>query len=524
MNKGFFRFLEFFGFNTYTLTGNLFNEDWTKGNLFEIEGITNIFGPALCWVISVVGFFIVGFSIFKNAVSGLYCVFPNFFDKVDEIHQALFIEGGQTIGNAIASIPKSGAAGQKLGSMVSFILSHIPNVKSFTDFDGMEGSAIDKKQYFMRSLPLLVAQIFIGMLIFFGYPGQIANWIGTAGTKGIDIVLANVDPIETIKKASDTFASVDLATDNSEVPLDKVINGVSGEAASQLFSNYTKMKKNTRQTVASEIESIIQAKISKYSEVIGADEGYTVTYDAKYNTTRRAPLDGSGWVDKGDGVYMNTSSTGIISYRFWIQVPGLSTGMEVGENDNIMITIICTPQAVDITRFKSLQINATANSPITRDGKNGDTITFKLPSDLRYSQVKEDGWQLNGVQGRTASVSLAKVEGKSAKIVANGTGKISVKGDSEIVITSISWDKKDEAAKVGNKPILVIKISGWKVYVSKDNTSSSMSVSSFVINNGEAGVRVGKLKADNPATLVDIIKGKIKQTDVDKTTDNKTGK
>ena len=51
-----------------------------------------------------------------------------------------------------------------------------------------------------------------------------------------------------------------------------------------------------------------------------------------------------------------------------------------------------------------------------------------------------------------------------------------------------------------------------------------MSVSSFVINNGEAGVRVGKLKADNPATLVDIIKGKIKQTDVDKTTDNKTGK
>ena len=205
-------------------------------------------------------------------------------------------------------------------------------------------------------------------------------------------------------------------------------------------------------------------------------------------------------------------------------MPGLSTGMEVGENDNIMITIICTPQAVDITRFKSLQINATAKSPITRDGKNGDTITFKLPGDLRYSQVKEDGWQLNGVQGRTASVSLARVEGKSAKIVANGTGKISVKGDSEIVITGISWDKKDEAAKVGDKLIFVIKISGWKVYVSKDNTSSSMSVSSFVINNGEAGVRVGKLKADNPATLVDIIKGKIKQTDVDKTTDNKPGK
>ena len=51
-----------------------------------------------------------------------------------------------------------------------------------------------------------------------------------------------------------------------------------------------------------------------------------------------------------------------------------------------------------------------------------------------------------------------------------------------------------------------------------------MSVSSFVINNGEAGVRVGRLKADNPATLVDIIKNKIKQTDADKTTNNKTGK
>ena len=144
------------------LTGDLFAEDWTQGNLNSIPWLTNNLGKLACIVISAVGFGIVIFSILKNALSGLYVVNPKLFDKVDDVQKAIGLgdyaaEGA--LGGLTQKVPK-------IGSILQSLLALIPNVKALTDFDGVDSSVIDKKQYFMKAIPWLVAQIFIGMIIF----------------------------------------------------------------------------------------------------------------------------------------------------------------------------------------------------------------------------------------------------------------------------------------------------------------------------------------------------------------------
>ena len=134
---------------------DLFSEAWTEGNLYTVNGIVEKLGAFACWVISIVGFGIVIFSILKNAMSGLYVVNPNFWDRVDEVKKQAV---GGVSGTIQEATGKTGnVAAQKLGGFLVFMLGLIPNIRALTDFD--DGAPVDKKQYFMHSIPLLVVQI-----------------------------------------------------------------------------------------------------------------------------------------------------------------------------------------------------------------------------------------------------------------------------------------------------------------------------------------------------------------------------
>lgn len=464
---------------------NLFQDDWVRGNLYEIADITNILGPAACWIISLVGFMIVIISISKNALSGLYCVWPDFWDKVDEV-QTQIADGVNSSFAALGSAtPRGGAAVTKIGSFLSFLIGHFPNVKALTDFNGVETSLVDKKQYFMRSLPLMVAQIFIGMFIFFGKPADVANFIGQAGIKGVDIVLANIDPIETVKHLSDKFADLQLATDDSKVPFDKVVNGVTRDVVSSISSQHSDLKKNTRQEVAGTVEGIIQNKFAPHSDIIGAEQGWNISYKAAYNTTQPANPTGSGWNDAGNGVYINKSSSGIMAYRIFIPVSQVNTGKQIDPVDNVMVTITCVPEAVDVTKYKDVRIYAkTVNV-------KGNSIQFELPKDMEYSENPSSGaWGISGINGRTVAIKIGKPVGSSLEEVASGEGKILASGNT-VTINDIKFSGTDLSG-VGSDIVYKIKVNGWKLTVNDQTSNYSMSIATFLTSRTiNSGVKVG---------------------------------
>ena len=195
---------------------DLFSKAWTEGNLYRIQGLVSKLGSFAGTVISIVGFGIVIFSILKNAMSGLYVVNPTFWDKVDDIKSQAIAGMQGTIGELAGSVRGNGNyAAQKVGGIFTFMLGLIPNIKALTDFD--DGAPVDKKQYFMKSIPLLIAQIFIGMMIFFGYPAKIAEWIGSGATYAVAAVINNVDPIEVVQGINQKFTIYNLSNDGSQV-------------------------------------------------------------------------------------------------------------------------------------------------------------------------------------------------------------------------------------------------------------------------------------------------------------------
>ena len=502
---------------------NLFQDDWVKGNLYEIADITNLLGPAACWIISLVGFLIVIISISKNALSGLYCIWPDFWDKVDEIQTqiadgaaAVFNGMGSSIGGRSAA---AGAAVTKIGSFLSFILGHFPNVKALTDFNGVETSLIDKKQYFMRSLPLMVAQIFIGMFIFFGKPADVANFIGQAGIKGVDIVLANIDPIETVKSLSDKFADMQLATDDSKVPFDKVVNGITRDVVSAITSQHSDLKKNTRQEVAGTIEGIVQNKFSPFVDVIGAEQGWKVSYKAAYNTTQPANPTGSGWSDGGNGVYVNKSDSGIMSYRTFIQVSGINTGKQIDPIDNVMVTVNCVPEAVDVTKYKDVRIYSKFQ------GLGTDTLQFTLPDSMGYNDtLSNDGWGITGVKGRTVAVRVLKQDGSSLVELGQGSGKIEV-GGNLVMIYAINFGGKkisEVAQDAGGNAVYQVKPQGWKANIADNTSNYSMDIASFVVTSSNSvGVKVGnngKVIGSSKELLSALKTGNVGTSQVDKST------
>ena len=166
---------------------SLFNIQWSKGNLGSINFIVQWLSWASVILISIVGFGIVIFSIGKNALAGLYAVSPKLWDRVDEVKKAN-ISAKQGSGNQLINI---------LGSIPTILCKALPNVKAMTEFDDEQ---ISPKVYFMKSLPVLCLQIFVGVFIFFGYPSQVANTVSKFGTGVLDVVFANVDPTAWISK------------------------------------------------------------------------------------------------------------------------------------------------------------------------------------------------------------------------------------------------------------------------------------------------------------------------------------
>ena len=421
---------------------NLFSGDWTQGNLFRIQGLVNFLGDIAVIVISAVGFGIVIFSILKNAISGLYVVNPPFWDKVSDLKNDM-VQGATGMVND--TIGKSNnVVAKKLGGGLTLLLGYIPNIKALTDFDDSDGEYIDKKQYFIKSIPLLVAQIFIGTLIFMGYPTKIASWVGTGGTYIIDAVINNVDPIETVQKLSDGIVVYSLATDGSQDPFEVNINAFTREVFRVVNSQYTDMKKVSAQNVALTIEQNISTAFTDQSvrDVLGADQGYNFTSSAIY--TSITPTPSGGFKEIAENLHASQASNGTITYRYYINGTDLNSGSTlVSASDWFVLSVTCTPEAISNASTASMIAFGGYNSNATIEGTNAETAQIKvqivgltfgngnqfpeikgtLGKQLTVDAVGADGMIIDSFQAKMNSASVGQTTNVTASLYFSGSEK-----------------------------------------------------------------------------------------------------
>ncbi len=390
---------------------DLFAPEWTTGNLFEIQGVVNFLGGIAVVVISIVGFGIVIFSILKNAISGLYVVNPAFWDRVDELKndavQGISGTANEVLGKSNTMVAK------KLGGLLTWLLGLIPNIKALTDFDDSDGQAVDKKQYFLKSIPLLVVHIFIGALIFLGYPTKIATWFGNAGTYAIDAFLNNVDPVETVQRISDGIIVYDLTTDGTGDPFEMVINNATRAVHKNVVTKYTDMGKQPAQSAALEIEQKLISAFDneQIKQTLGNEEGYNINVSCITSTV--TPTTSSAFTDiNGDGrLFMSQASNGEITYRYWLNGTDIQTGSTmVQANDWFVLTVTATPVALtNVSSAGLIVFGGIDVDNATVSGTNKATAMVKVPI---VGLVFGDGTtEIKGSLGRQMVVDAVNAEG-----------------------------------------------------------------------------------------------------------------
>lgn len=243
---------------------DLFDPQYTTGQMhgelfgFDFVGtFVSIFGPFCMIVISIVGFFIVNASIFKNALDGLYATFPKWFDRVDEektnaLTLASLGQGARNIANV-----------DLLGLPLKILIRMTPNIKRMCNVaEGVQ----DPKSYFMKAIPIAVIQIFIGVFIWYGYTGEVGRKAAEFGTEFIDVVLLNVDPKAWVDNLPGEWGKPSISTDGSFADKDKVINAVSKQVYTAAVGEVSDISKENKTALASEIEAWVISCIDQHAE------------------------------------------------------------------------------------------------------------------------------------------------------------------------------------------------------------------------------------------------------------------
>ena len=254
------------------MENDLFSQNFTQGNMASIETISGYVGEVMVFIISLVGFMIVMVSILKNALAGLYATNPNLWEKVNDVkQQKIQLEFGKNVqGNQVTAL---------LGTATMILLSLLPNIKVMTDFEDIPA---DPKPYFMKAIPLMVVQIFIGVFIFFGYPAKVADKLSEFGTGMFDVFLDNVDPVAWTQSLPDKMVILSYSTDGSEDEVDMAVNKVAREATTTLIGKLDKMTKEKRLEMALEVERWVITELENRvdSKYFNTDQ-YTMSVNAR---------------------------------------------------------------------------------------------------------------------------------------------------------------------------------------------------------------------------------------------------
>lgn len=357
--------------NRFILLANsaLFDEDYTVGQEGLIAGLKDNMGVIVCYIISAIGFIIVAAAIIKNALAGLYLAYPKLWDKVHMVRQQME-QGLQTASQGGEKWKKVG------GSIMMILISVLPDVKDATEFGQDENgqnsatSSFEKKQWLLKAIPEFLALVMIGMLIFYGYPTKLANWVGETGRFALDAFFDNVDPVQLTKNVFDGISTYELATDSATSNSERNINGITRSALKQMYTRYSDMHQQPLQQCATLLEQDILKDFQTVTELatlLEEPDGMTVSYAVQLTAT--TPVINEAFkpvseVGLAGNMVSATSNSGVKQYKYWIKASTYPTGStKVGDLDYILITINATPKSQTVVNAAKVSYLTDALTP-----------------------------------------------------------------------------------------------------------------------------------------------------------------
>lgn len=192
--------------------------------------------------ISFISFFIISASCLRNVLAGAYCVFPKFWDKVDEAHKAM-----QSISvSDVMNLKNSWQTSVSTGSITQFLLRLLPNIKVLTDFEDVQD--IDYKQYFMKAIPQCVLAVFVGVFIYNGYYRDVMMVTSRFGSEVVNNAISSVKPEEIMYKLTNISGipsyPVKGAEDGPDMIADTLVKAAYGHVLSEYEDQNEKANKS----------------------------------------------------------------------------------------------------------------------------------------------------------------------------------------------------------------------------------------------------------------------------------------
>lgn len=236
--------------------------------------------------ISFVSFFIISASCLRNVLAGAYCVFPKFWDKVDEAHKAMESISISSIQSAFSGDAWKNTV--STGSITQFLMRCLPNIKVLTDFEDAQDP--DYKQYFMRAIPQCVCAVFVGVFIYNGLYRDVMKVTSSFGSKMVSQAISTIKPDDILYKLTNISGTppypVQGATTGTEHIADVILTAIKGDILNEYTDqNEKKHKSNMFQLLSNkcvELASPFQEKSNAdVWEVKATDDGVSVGIQPK---------------------------------------------------------------------------------------------------------------------------------------------------------------------------------------------------------------------------------------------------
>lgn len=282
--------------------------------------------------ITFVAFFIISASCLRNVLAGAYCVFPKFWDKVDEAHKARESVRNQGYFERVQGFFSGGGwKNAGTGSITEFLLGMLPNIKVLTDFENAQDP--DYKQYFMRAIPQCVLAVFVGVFIYNGYYRDVMIVTSQFGSRVTLNALNSIDPDDILYKLSNVSGLPEYGVKGVKEGPNYMADLLVTSMAKAIRSEYQDQSEKENKTILYQSLSAQLANICK--EKFG---GFS-------DTKVWAPSAGKAWVSKDsliqESVIKGYSNDGM-SYQETIVISIPSLGLNTEYHKNESMSVACT--------------------------------------------------------------------------------------------------------------------------------------------------------------------------------------
>lgn len=378
---------------------DILENDRFNGVVSTVNKIGRVVDTYFMSFISFVSFFIISAACLRNVLAGAYCVYPKFWDKVDEAHKEKGISQ-VSISSIKTFFTGGGVQGATVGSVGSFLLSFLPNLKVLTDFDNEND--VDFKRYFMKAIPQAIIAVFIGVFIYNGYYRDVMVKTSQFGSEIVVNALNSVDPAKTMEKLAGVSALPKTPIDNAKTGQEAIAKMMLQKSWAPILGEYPDIsEKSVKKTNYNKLASLLVSKAQAFSAFPVESNKYSIS------ATVEQTLIPTQDTDLADGK---------THYRY-LNIPISEIGLTTNEHKGDTMYLRLVLQIVNTIKDSSMS-DSISDFKLTIKGagqnQGGNTI-FNLGSgqEIGFMSSAGNNWPIQ--------IGNAKAKVENGKLVVQGT-------------------------------------------------------------------------------------------------------